>query len=34
MIKTLYAECNHFLFGHLVDMTAEFPSEAQLAPVK
>lgn len=34
MIKILEAECNHFLFVHLFDMTAESPSEAQLAPAK
>lgn len=34
MIKILEAECNHFLFVHLFDMTAKSPSEAQLAPAK
>lgn len=31
LIKTLQAECNHFLFGHLFHMSSESLSEAQLA---
>lgn len=34
MIKTLQAECNHFLFAHLFDTSAESLTEAHLAPVK